>query len=215
VPTSVAERTVPISIADADWHVSGALTGVRGTTRYVVRAASFHAPHEIRAWVEHVVMCAAREAAADAGDVGASSLIPDTTVLVGVEKEKGKVCETFTAVPAARALLAHLVQAARDGRTIPLAFFPAAAVAWRKAHRSNVKFLAGTDKRIKSWKDPVELARAAFDCEPEFGRGMPGDNADEHVALCFRGVDPLAERWDEFDRLATMLFDMSASVGAA
>jgi len=103
------------------------------------------------------------------------------------------------------------VQAARDGRTVPLAFFPAAAVAWRKAHRSNQKFLAGTDKRIKSLKDLPAVARAAFDYAPEFGHGMPGDHADEHVALCFRGIEPLVERWDDFERLATMLFGVPAS----
>ncbi len=211
VPMSVAERTLAISVADADWRVSGALTGVRGNARYVVRAAAFYAPHEIRAWVEHVVMCAAREAAAEAGGPDTLALIPETTVLVGVEKEKGKLCETFTPVPAARVILAQIVQAARDGRTSPLPLFPAAAVAWRKAHRSNLKFLAGTDKRIKSLKDLPAVACAAFAYEPEFGHGMPGDHADEHVALCFRGVDPLVERWDEFERLVTMLFGVPAA----
>ncbi len=211
VPMSVSERTVAISVADADWRVSGVLTGVRGNARYVVRAAAFYAPHEIRAWVEHVVMCAAREEAAAAGDTDALMLIPETTALVGVEKEKGKLCETFTSVPAARVMLAQIVQAARDGRTVPLAFFPAAAVAWRKAHRSNQKFLAGTDKRIKSLKDLPAMARAAFDYAPEFGHGMPGDHADEHVALCFRGIEPLVERWDDFERLATMLFGVPES----
>lgn len=212
VPLHVPERTQPISVSHADWRVSGALPGIRGNARYVVRAASFYPQHEVRAWVEHVIMCAAREVAAT--DVSQPVLIPDTTIVIEVEKGsgsskgtfKGKVCETFTPVPQAHAVLSRIVQLAREGRTAPLAFFPAAAVAWFDARRSNEKFFAGTDKRIKSLKDPAALARAAFDFTPEHDRGMPGDDTDPHVALCFRGQDPMAERWSDFEALATILF---------
>jgi hypothetical protein len=97
-----------------------------------------------------------------------------------------------------------LVAAARRGREEPLVFFPQAAAAWLVAHRSNAKFLAG-DKRIKGIKDPRFLATAAFESRGEFG-APGGDDTDAHVALCFRGVDPLRDRWDDFEQLATTLF---------
>jgi exodeoxyribonuclease V gamma subunit len=191
-----APRQLSVTVTAADWRVHGTLDGIRGEARYIARAGSFRASHEIRAWVEHVVMCAAAEQG------GAD--IPQQTVLLGYEKEKAKVSDRFGMVTDATSVLTALVAAARRGREEPLVFFPQAAVAWLAAHRSNVKFLAG-DKRIKGMKDPRFLATAAFEARGEFG-APGGDDTDAHVALCFRGVDPLRDRWDDFERLVTMLF---------
>ena len=197
VPMDVAARHVTIGVHGAAWRVSGTLDGVRGNTRYVVRAGSFRAHHEIRAWVEHVAMCAAREAAAD--DPAVQALIPHTTTLIGVKDEKGKHFETFDAPANATQLLAAFVVEARACRTAPLPFFPQAAMAWLGAHRGNA-----SPRRRSAPKDPRREAMQAYDCaQSEYGPA--GDHADPHVALCFRDVDPLHERWDEFERLATVV----------
>ena len=191
-----APRQLSMTVTGDDWRVHGTLDGVRGEARYIARAGSFRAPHQIRAWVEHVVMCAAAEQ--DGAD------LPRQTVLLGYEKEKAKVSDRFEMVADAMSVLAALVAAARRGREEPLVFFPQAAAAWLVAHRSNAKFLAG-DRRIKGIKDPRLLAMAAFEAPGDFG-APGGDDTDAHVALCFRGVDPLRDRWDDFEQLATTLF---------
>ncbi len=189
-------RQLPLSVSSDDWRVTGTLDGVRGAVRYVVRAGTFRAPHEIRAWVEHVVMCAAAEQAG--GDA------PCETTLLGIVKEKAKEVDRFAPVPNAVAVLASLVREARRGRESPLVIFPQAAGAWLVAHRSNAKFRAG-DKRIKSLKDLRYEALRVF--ETDGGFGVPGgDHTDPHVALCFRGMDPMREQWDEFERLVAVLF---------
>ena len=195
VPGEPARR-LPVSIAADEWRVNGTFDGVRGDARYVVRAGRFSAHHELRAWVEHVVMCAARECAA--GDPALQASIPPISVLIGVERDKATVCERFGAVPDAMAVLTALVAHARIGRTMPLVFFPQAAVAWLKAHGT------GKQRKNAAEKDPRHEALKAFAAESAFG-SAPGDHADAHVALCFRGVDPLAERWREFEVLAQLV----------
>ncbi|HYW49580.1 MAG TPA: exodeoxyribonuclease V subunit gamma [Gemmatimonadaceae bacterium] len=201
VPLDIPPSRLPISIGGDGWRVSGTLDGVRGDARYVVRAGTFRPNHEIRAWIEHIVMCAAREAAAD--DPAAQSLIPSTSVLVGVSSEKGvhkpKLCDRHEAVPNATAVLSALMSAARDGRDAPLPFFPQAAMAWLKALRGNAKL-----KKNARPRDPQFDAIAAYDTDGGFA-GMPGDHADPHVALCFRGVHPLEDRWHDFEALATLV----------
>ena len=198
VPMELDARIVPVSVSAADWRVSGTLGGVRGTTRYVVRAGGVRALHEVRAWIEHLVMCAAHATADDPATVAAT---PVTTVLIGVDAKKAKVVDTLQAPHDAMAVLAELVAAARAGRESPLAFFPSAAMAWLKAYRGNQQL-----RKNASPKDPREEARRAFDDEGTWG-GVAGDHADAHVALCFRGIDPLVERWDEFEQLARLIFN--------
>ncbi len=195
VPNQPA-RMLTVGVAADDWRVSGAIDGVRGEVRYVVRAGRFGAHHELRAWVEHVVMCAARECAAD--DPALQASIPQVSVLIGVEKDAAKICERFEVVPGALALLTALVAQARIGRTMPLVFFPQAALAWLRAHGT------GTRRKNTVVKDPRHEAVTAFTADGQWS-DVKGDHADAHVALCFRGVDPLAERWGEFEALAQLV----------
>lgn len=197
VPMDVTPRRVAIDVHGDDWRVTGMLDGVRGDTRHVVRAGGIRANHSVRAWVEHLAMCAALEAAA--GDTAVQAPVPHTTVLIGVKDEKGKRFETFDAPTNATTLLAAVVAEARAGRTKPLPFFPQAAMAWLDAHRGNA-----SPKRRGAPKDPRREAIEAFE-ERGGWNGMAGDHADPHVALCFRDVDPMRDRWDEFERLAMVV----------
>ena len=200
LPVGYPVQVVPVTVAHADWRVSGTLDGVRGDVRYLLRAGAFRAKHEIRAWIEHVVMCAAAEQ-------GVGGAIPQETVLLGVEKQTGREFARFPAVPDATALLAELVECARQGREFPLPFFPQAAAAWLAAHLGNANAKRRTER------DPRADAQAAYSRDDEYS--MAGDAADVHVDLCFRGEDPLDEHWDEFEQLATTLFAPRLPGGAA
>ena len=195
VPLDITARIVPVSVTGAEWRVSGTLDGVRGDTRYVVRAGSVRAEHRVRAWVEHLVMCAAGESLSKSA---APALpFPVRTLLIG---KKGLEV-TYDAVPGASALLAELMHEARRGRETPLVFFPQAAIAWLDAIAPAKPLRKGTAP-----KNPRALAREKFDCEVTTYQPVAGDHADEHVALCFRGIEPLVTHWDEFERLVRLLF---------
>jgi hypothetical protein len=52
--------------------------------------------------------------------------------------------------------------------------------------------------------DPRDGVRRAY--HQEATRYAPGgDGADAYIALCFRGGDPIADRWDDFEALARTL----------
>lgn len=204
VPLNITARFVPVSVAGTEWRVSGTLDGVRGDTRYVVRAGSVRAEHRVRAWVEHLVMCAAHEARSD--DVMPTMPFPVRTVLIG--KEGPEVA--YGAVPGASALLAEVMHEARRGRETPLVFFPQAAIAWLDAIAP-----AKPPKKGTAPKNPRASARETFERERSTFTPVAGDHADDHVALCFRGIDPLDTHWDEFERLVRLLFRPLLSGSAA
>lgn len=188
VPNDVSPTAIPFTIEGTGWRLKGRLEGIRGGCRYVVRASSVRAEHRVRAWVEHVAMCAARENGVTA--------LPRTTVIIG------KKChDELPPVPNALARLAQLVEATRDCHAAPLPFFAAAGWAWLAASTARPKKRGAASAP----KDPRTEAVRAFHKEPGmFGGG--GDGEDPYVILCFRGRDPMAERWEEFERLCLTLF---------
>ncbi len=199
VPASDAAQPIRIDVRGDGWQLKGYIDGVRGGARYAVRAGPARAEHLIRAWVEHLVMLAAREQGHDA--------LPDTTVRVW---RKGDKAESATFSPVSKALLrvSALVESAREGLRQPLPFFPQAGEAWMKAALGQAS--GGKGKRRKpatpSGADPREMATESYH-EPPGNFSSGGDAQDAHVALCFRGVDPMDERWDDFEALARRLFD--------
>ena len=194
IPATEPGRTLSLQVHGADWRVSGVLDGIRGATRYVVRAGPFQPTHELRAWIEHIAMCAACESAAD------GAVIPKRTVLVGVENDVAKIVATFETVAAATGHLDAIVRAARAGREMPMVFFPKAANAWLGAQLTNAM-----PATRAATKDPVAEAYEKFHHDGGWS-GIPGDHADPHIALCFRGGDPVAEQWPEFERLLGIVF---------
>jgi exodeoxyribonuclease V gamma subunit len=156
----------------------------------VARAGGIRPEHRIRAWVQHVAMCAAREH----GTTG----LPDTTLLIGRD---GKP-EAIGPVANASAVLDGLVAELAGARCAPLPFFAQAGWAWFDAVRAARK----RPRRSAAPKDPIAAARAAYAKRGgEFG-SLGGDGEDAYVALCFRGKDPMDSRLGEFERLASLLF---------
>ena len=192
VPSVAPAAPVLIAIDHAEWRLTGRIDGIRGNVRVVARAGNIRPEHRIRAWVQHVAMCAAREA-------GIAEL-PDTTLLMGKDEKQDL---SIGAVPNATAVLAGLIGELAEGRCAPLPFFPQAGWAWFEAVRPAP---GKKPRKGAAPKYPVALAKAAYAKPPSEWDSLGGDGEDAYVALCFRGSDPMGSRWREFERLASLLF---------
>ena len=192
VPAAAPSAPFLIAIDHAEWRLTGRIDGIRGNVRVVARAGNIRPEHRIRAWVQHVAMCAAR----DAGIAG----LPDTTLLMGKDAKND---QSIGAVPNAMAVLAGLIGELAGGRCAPLPFFPQAGWAWFEAVRPTP---GKKPRKGAAPKDPIALAKAAYAKQPSDWDSLGGDGEDAYVSLCFRGSDPMASRWREFERLASLLF---------
>lgn len=199
IPEGEPSPPTSIALRGDGWQLTGRLEGVRRGARYAVRAGSLRSEHIIRAWVEHLAMLAAVE--------GGERTLPDTTVLVWRTGEKA-MRATFGPVSHAAARLSQLVMAAREGLRRPLPFFAQAGQAWCEAALAPLPSGKRRAKKAATGErdDPRESATTAYHKQPsEYSSG--GDAQDDYVALAFRGIDPMEERWDEFEELAGRLFD--------
>ncbi|MBK6485392.1 MAG: exodeoxyribonuclease V subunit gamma [Gemmatimonadetes bacterium] len=199
VPDGTAAVAVPFVLAGEGWRLKGRLDGVRGDERYVVRAGGIRAEHWIRAWVEHVAMCAAHECGVEG--------VPTTTVIIGREGKKASR-NVIPRVGDPMRLLDELVRAARSGYEAPLPFFPQAGWAWllEEVPKPRKKNSRAKKDAADGERDPRAQATRTYHVESTNYGGRGGDHEDAYIALCFRGVDPMAERWDDFERLVTTLF---------
>jgi len=195
--------TVPFNLERDGWRVQGRFDGIRGDTRFVARAGSIRADHRIRAWVEHVVMCAARE-------LGVQGL-PSNTVIVGRKaKDDFRIIETLHSVTNAIPTLTALISAVQRGRAAPLPFFAQAGVAWLDAMQPpKTKTKTKTIQRT----DPRAAAEKAYSEEVGRYNKIGGDCEDAYVQLVFRGREPLNQQWNVFAALATTLFAPRLPVG--
>lgn len=206
VPDHEVAATIPIRVDGDGWRLTGRIDGVRAGVRFAVRAGRLSAEHVLRAWVEHLAMLAAREQG--------ETKLPEWTTLVWREGEKVRTAQ-YAPVSGASTKLAALVMAAREGLRRPLPFFAQAGEAWVEAafaaspappKAKGKKASSATPKAPKAPKDPREEATKAYSAQPsDFSSG--GDAQDAYVKLCFRGVEPMEARWEEFEALAQRLFD--------
>jgi len=198
VPLEAPVATIPIKLSGDGWRLTGRVDGVRLGARYVVRPGKVRPEYWVRAWVEHLVLCAAREA----GVVGA----PEQTIVVGKDEQR-----VLGPVSNATRVLASLVVATRNAYRAPLPFFPQAAWAWRdvmypwpkKSKRGGRSAdLSSSEASAKA----MAKARDAFLLESSRFSPIGGDHEDPYVALCFRGAAPMDERREEFVQLAHLVF---------
>lgn len=188
-----------LTVTGTVWRITGAVEGVIENARYVVRTGSFNAKHRIVAWVEHVVMCAAKQQGAD---------VPGTTVLMYPDSKKEKaIVESMVEVPNATAILDGWISAMHDARRAPLPFFPNAAEAYRASMVHNTKIALNPKSKAKG-QVPISKAAAAFTGN-DFG--APGDEANPYVQLCFRDTLAFGTQRDAFEKLTKMLFEASWS----
>jgi exonuclease V gamma subunit len=188
-----------LMVLGTDWRITGAVEGVIEHARYVVRTGSVSARHRIVAWVEHVVMCAAKQQGAE---------VPGTTVLTYPDSRKEKaIVESMIEVPNATDVLDGWISAMHDARRAPLPFFPNAAEAYRASMVHNAKIALNPKSRAQP-QLPIKKAAAAFTGN-DFG--APGDEADPYVQLCFRDTLAFDTQRDMFESLTIRLFEASWS----
>jgi exodeoxyribonuclease V gamma subunit len=188
-----------LSVRGGTWHISGAVDGVINQVRYVVRTGNFAARHRIVAWVEHIVMCAAKQQGSD---------VPGLSVLIypGGKQEQATV-EALLEVPDAVGILDTWMGVMRAARRTPVPFFPVAAEAYRAAMVHNANIALNPKSRAKT-QAPMAKALAAF----EGSRfTTPGDAADPYAQLCFRDALAFDPVRSEFERLTAVLFNASWS----
>ena len=190
-----AQRSIDVVVQGNGWRVGGVLHGVFGDTRHKARWKDYNAEQRIEAWVEHVVMCAARQQGAD---------VPVVTALHGSEQKertRNKVKEKYLVtrtdrladVPDALSLVTSWVEIMAEALRTPLPFFPGPGAAWIDTARSGDG-------------DPLTEAQKVFaNSNSDFAPSGAAEH-DAYSTLCFRGrPQPLVEQADEFERLARAL----------
>lgn len=187
-----ASPPMSLNVVGNGWRLNGRIDGVRSGVRYLVRGGAVRADHYIRAWVEHVAMCAAVEQG--------NTALPTRTVLIGKKpKDTFDEIRAFEPVHSAVALLEAIVAAEPQARHVPLPFFAQAGWAWCEPQLPKAK---GSRKQSK---DPFEEAIKLYHQESsEFSMG--GDHEDAYVALCFRDTDPMTDQFAAFEQLANTLW---------
>ena len=194
-----ARTSAALTVLGTDWRITGVVEGVIDHARYVVRTGSLSAKYRIVAWVEHVVMCAAKQQGAEA---------PGTTVLTYPDsKKENAIIETMIEVPNATDVLDSWMSAMHDARRAPLPFFPNAAEAYRASMVHNARIERNPKSRAKP-QLPIEKAAAAFTGN-DFG--APGDEDDPYLQLCFRDTLTFDTQRAVFERLTKLLFEASWS----
>ncbi len=135
------------------------------------RTAKLNPKDYLRAWIEHLVLCAlAEDGAAE-------------TVLIGKD-----AVVTFGPVTSARAELQTLCELFWQGLMLPLRFFPASGMAFVEAE------LSGKG-------DPFKKASDKWDGMWRKNEKREGEKDDVFIARCFDGPDSLDERFTALARL--------------
>ncbi len=154
------------------FRLGGKIHSLYGGQCVHFRTAKLKAADYLRAWIEHLTLCALTE-----GGKPETVLIARDAVV------------TFGRVPSARAVLQTLCELFSEGVTLPLRFFPESGLAFVEAERS------GKGNPLKKandkWLGPF----------PQKGEKRRGEKDEVFIARCFSGPDPLDERFVELARL--------------
>jgi len=153
------------------FRIGGKIHSLYRGTSVLVRTAKLNPKDRLRAWIEHLVLCAL----AKGGEA--------ETVLIGRDK-----VVTFGGVASARAELQTLCELFWQGSTLPLRFFPASALAFVEAELDGVK-------------NPFSKARAKWDGMYRRNEKREGEKDDVFIARCFDGPDLLDERFAALARI--------------
>ncbi|MBL8727597.1 MAG: exodeoxyribonuclease V subunit gamma [Planctomycetes bacterium] len=157
-----------LRVAVGDLVVSGELEGFGAEYAVRARIARLKPRDRLRAWVQHVWMCAARAQ-------GAPDL-PQRTLVFARDRTA-----TLLPIDGARAedLLATLVRGYRSGLTTPLPLFD----------KTSWKFAEQVARGVPD-DEARRRARGEWDANVS-DRGGPNDSEDEAIELCLRGREPL------------------------
>ncbi|MCA0374291.1 MAG: exodeoxyribonuclease V subunit gamma [Gemmatimonadetes bacterium] len=184
VPDARLSAPLSVELHGAGWVLTGQLDGQVPDGQRFVRGAAVREKDRIRAWILHCV----RGAAGHAGE----------TRLVGLQRKDGvdrAEVVTLRPVGTPMAVLETLVAFHDALSRAPQPFFPRSAFAWWKK------------------RDAVDAQHIALDVFTTSGQYTSAEGADAHVALLWRGRDPLTEQWDRFAEVATTLLEPMDAAG--
>jgi len=170
-----------VEVDGPSWRITGKIDRLTAAGRTEARPASRKPKDLIRAWITHLALCASRGGA--------------ETTLVALDGKTLLPC-----VDDAVTLLDQLVTGYRAAFRAPLPVFEGASWSYVERLVSNEQ-----NESSRATKSPLECARTAFALS-EHGGSQYGDLRDAHVALCWRGRDPLDDAFDDFAMQSEMLW---------
>jgi len=165
-------EAIDVDLQLKTFRLGGKIHSLYGGQCVHFRTAKLNPKDHLRAWIEHLVLCALTEGA------------KPETVLIGRD-----AVVTFGHIPSACAELQTLCELFSEGLTLPLRFFPDSGMAFVEAQRSGKgdPFKKANDK----WLGPY----------PQKGEKRRGEKDDVFIARCFDGPDSLDERFAALARL--------------
>jgi exodeoxyribonuclease V gamma subunit len=155
-----------VAVAGTDYVVTGELAGLTPAALVLWRTARLKPKDRLRAWIHHVVLCAA-------ADQGQS--LPRRTLVLGTDRE-AEAASLCPALPE----LDRLVRGYRLGLAAPLPFFEHASSEYCRLPERGAE-------------ESMQQARKRF-APPEYEDAPKGRNdlPDPWIEFCFRDQDPLA-----------------------
>ncbi len=169
---------VPFELDLGEARLTGTLRGLRPCGLVFFRPGAIRGKDRVRAWLHHLVLCAA-------GPDGAEPV----TVQLGFDR-RGVLRLVLEPVEAARGHLAGVLRLYLEGLRQPVPFFP--ETSWTYAQERW--------ERGKAHEKALAAARRAWEGRPD----KPGEAAEPHVMRCFGDADPLAS--GGFERAAWTVF---------
>ena len=165
---------VPVEVRAGEFTVRGEIRQLTAAGLLHFRCANLKAKDRLRLWIQHVLL----NVAFPAGQFGRA-------VLVGRDETPA-----FAPLPNAPEILAELLELYWQGLRQPLKFFPQTSLAFAEA------------KLNGKAKNPLSNARSKW-LGNQF-TGAVGEGNDDCYDLCFRGVEPLDE---EFQQIALAVYE--------
>jgi exodeoxyribonuclease V gamma subunit len=172
------DEPVEVDLQLKTFRLGGKIHSLYGGQCVYFRTAKLKAADYLRAWIEHLALCALTEGG------------KPETVLIGRD-----AVVTFRRVPSPRAVLQTLCELFSDGLTRPLRFFPESCLAFAETERSGKgdPFKKASDKWLGPYPKKNEKRRGEKD-EVFIARCFDGDSLEEHFAeLARRIFGPILE----------------------
>lgn len=171
------DEPIEVDLQLKTFRLGGKIHSLYGGTCVYFRTANLKAADYLRAWIEHLALCALTEGKSE-------------TVLIGRD-----AVVTFGHVSSARSVLQTLCELFSVGLTRPLRFFPESGLAFVDAERSGKgdPLKKANDKWLGPYPQKGEKRRGEKD-EVFIARCFKSDSLDEHFAeLARRIFDPILE----------------------
>lgn len=172
------DKPVEVDLQLKTFRVGGKIHSLYGGQCVHFRTAKLKAADYLRAWIEHLALCALTEGG------------KPETVLIGRD-----AVVIFGRVPSPGAVLQTLCELFSEGLTRPLRFFPESGLAFVETERSGKgdPFKKANDKWLGPFPQKGEKRRGEKD-EVFIARCFDGNSLDEHFAELARCIfDPILE----------------------